>query len=46
MTAPCTWLIGVLGLMIWRPTSPATHTLLTFTRFVCVDASPRATSAK
>jgi hypothetical protein len=27
-TAPVTWFIAPLGLMIWLPTSPATQTLL------------------
>ena len=30
-TAPCTWFSALLGLMIWLPMSPATHTLSTFT---------------
>ena len=38
---PCTWLSRVLGLMIWLPMSPATHTLFTLTRLLGVDASPR-----
>ena len=37
ITAPCAWLIAMLGLTIWLPMSPATHTLFTFTRFVGVD---------
>ena len=30
ITAPWTWLRALVGLMIWRPTSAATHTLSIF----------------
>ena len=38
ITAPWPWLVALLGLTIWLPMSPATHTLFTFTRLMVVDA--------
>src|ERR1051325_6407437 len=40
-TEPCTWFTALSGLTIWRPTSAATHTLLTRTFFDASDADFR-----
>src|SRR5262245_5139161 len=45
MTAPCDWLMAMLGLTIWLPISAATQTLLTLTRFIASTVTS-ATSAK
>ena len=39
ITDPCTCLTALLGLMIWLPTSPATHTLSPCTR-LCARRAP------